>query len=77
MVKIDHEIDARGELCPIPLLRLKKEIGKAPVGGNIRIRATDHAIKGDLAAFCSLTGQELQSCQETDGLYTLIIRRLV
>lgn len=76
MVEHDHEIDVRGTFCPIPLLRLKKEIGKVPLNGTICLQATDHAAHGDIAAFCSLTGQELISCDEAAGTYTLIVRRL-
>lgn len=76
MSEYDLEIDARETFCPIPLLRLKKQIGKVPLNGTIRLLATDHAAHGDIAAFCSLTGQELISCDEADGTYTLIVRRL-
>lgn len=76
MADHDLEIDARGTFCPIPLLRLKKAIGKVPLNGTIRLQATDHAARGDIAAFCNLTGQELVSCDETEGTYTLIVRRL-
>jgi TusA-related sulfurtransferase len=55
---------------------LKKEIGKVAVNGIIRLRATDHAAHGDIAAFCNLTGQELISCDEAAGTYTIIVRRL-
>ena len=76
MAESTHEIDVRGAFCPIPLLRLRKEIGNVELNGLVRILATDHAAEADIAAYCDLTGQRFVSCEKTDEVFALIVQRL-
>ena len=52
----DDEIDARGLLCPLPVLRARKRlIGMAP-GQVLRLLASDPMAAIDLPHFCAEAG---------------------
>lgn len=61
------EIDARGLLCPLPVLRLRKFLNDAPVGTRIALIATDRMAAVDVPHFCAESGHELISTTELDG----------
>ncbi|WP_369199909.1 cysteine desulfurase/sulfurtransferase TusA family protein, partial [Streptomyces sp. PU-14G] len=49
-------VDARGKLCPLPVIELAKAIGRAPAGGVVRVLADDEAARLDIPAWCEMTG---------------------
>lgn len=49
-------VDARGKLCPLPVIELAKVIGGVPVGGVVRVLADDAAARLDIPAWCEMTG---------------------
>jgi tRNA 2-thiouridine synthesizing protein A len=55
----DITVDARGLLCPIPILRLEKALRREPRGTVLRLLATDPAAVEDVRAFCQETGHGL------------------
>lgn len=50
------EIDARGLLCPLPVLRLRKRIAALPPGTQVVLLATDPAAVIDVPHFCNQGG---------------------
>jgi tRNA 2-thiouridine synthesizing protein A len=68
-------VDARGLLCPLPVLRARKALSQVAPGGRIELRATDPAAARDVRAFCHETGHALESATEDSGLLTFVIRR--
>ena len=50
------EIDARGLLCPLPVLRLRKRIAGLPDGAVVRLLADDPAAAIDVPHFCAEQG---------------------
>jgi len=55
----DQDIDARGLLCPLPVLKARKRLlGMAP-GQVLRLLATDPAAAIDVPHFCAESGHEL------------------
>ena len=55
-----HELlDARGLLCPEPVMMLHNVIKKLPQGGLVKILATDTSTLRDIPRFCEHLGHEL------------------
>ncbi len=52
-------VDARGQLCPLPVLRLRKALLQAPPGARVRLLATDRQAWEDVPAFCTEIGCRL------------------
>lgn len=53
------EIDARGLLCPLPVLRLRKRLLALPPGSRVTLIATDKAALIDVPHFCARSGHRL------------------
>jgi tRNA 2-thiouridine synthesizing protein A len=61
MVKFDCLVDARGESCPMPLLRAKLKLNEMKDGECVKVMATDAGSVRDFEAFISLTPHELKA----------------
>lgn len=55
----DLEIDVRGFVCPLPLLRTKKALLKMAAGQIVKVFATDPAAELDFRVFAELSGNRL------------------
>ena len=73
MTEFDHELDACGLNCPLPVLRTKKTLDKMASGEVLHVIATDPGSVEDMAALVRQTGhQMLESRQESDKFYFLL-----
>lgn len=69
------EVDARGLLCPLPVLRARKVLMGLPKGALVRVLATDGMARIDLPHFCAEAGHAHLSLTEEDGAQVHLIRR--
>ncbi len=61
-------IDARGQLCPLPIIALQKAAADAGPGTRLTLLSDDAAAANDVAAWCAMRGHELvESHPATDG----------
>lgn len=70
-----HELDAKGLLCPLPVLRARKALKALGPGDVLTVEATDPSAPKDFAAFCETTGNRLLSSTEADGVFRLEVER--
>lgn len=75
MVEFDHEIDACGLNCPLPLLRLKKTLIAMQSGEVVRVLATDPAAHLDIGVFSDQTGNTILEYFEENGTQHFYIRK--
>jgi len=69
-------LDAKGLLCPLPVLKARKRLGQMPRGGVLRLLSTDPAAMIDVPHFCAESGHMLLSVDdEGDGARVFVIRR--
>ncbi len=68
-------VDARGLVCPMPILKAKKGIESVEVGQILELAATDPGSMADFKAWTKTTGHELLEAREAGGVYTYLIRR--
>ena len=71
----DHQVDATGLKCPLPILRCKKGLNEIQSDQVLKIIATDPGSKKDFDAFCRQTGHELLSLEDDDGVITFFIKK--
>tara|TARA_B100001245_G_scaffold55756_1_gene37900 strand:+ start:565 stop:798 length:234 start_codon:yes stop_codon:yes gene_type:complete len=76
MTSFDHELDARGLNCPIPILRTKKFLTTMEIGKIVRIMATDPGSVKDFEAFARQTDNELLSSTEAKGEFQFTLKKL-
>lgn len=74
-MNFDHELDARGMNCPLPILRAKKALTGMCSGQILHVRATDSGSVKDFQAFAQQTGNELLSSAEAANEFDFYIRR--
>lgn len=75
MPVVNREVDTRGEKCPRPILMAKKALSAMESGQVLRVLATDPAAIGDFRFFASQTGHILLNQYESNGEYTLYLKR--
>jgi tRNA 2-thiouridine synthesizing protein A len=75
MMPADHDLDATGLLCPLPVLKARKRLQAMAPGEVLRIRATDPAAIVDIPHFCTESGHAFLGMQDEDGATTYLIRR--
>jgi len=71
----EHELNAEGLNCPLPILKAKKMLKGIPAGDVLKIRSTDPGSVADFAAFCTHTGNELLSSGQEGDIYLFEIKR--
>ena len=76
MTLFDHELDARGLNCPIPILRTKKFLTTMETGKIVRIMATDPGSVKDFEAFARQTDNELLSSTKAKGEFQFTLKKL-
>ncbi len=71
----DQEIDARGLLCPLPVLKARKRLMAMRPGAVLRVLATDPAAIVDMPHFCREAGHTLLAANDADGATAYYIQR--
>lgn len=72
----DLDLDLRGLLCPMPMVKVSQNISKVPVGGVVRAVATDAGAMADIPAWAKSTGNEVLSAEKTDGEFVFLVKRV-
>lgn len=79
MSEVAMQLDARGLMCPLPVLRAKKAVSGLGSGQVLELLSSDPGSdpgsSRDLDAFCQQTGNEYLSCDERDGVFVIHIRK--
>jgi len=71
----DHDLDATGLMCPLPVLKARKRLLALKSGQVLRVTADDPAAIIDIPHFCAEQGHILVF-QDVDGApQTYFIRR--
>ena len=52
-------VEARGVLCPVPIIRLARAAAELPAGSLLELLSDDPAAAHDVPAWCRLRGHEL------------------
>lgn len=70
-------IDARGLLCPMPVIHTQDAIAGLSPGCCVQVLATDPGVHADLPAWCRVHGHTLEAIEESsdaDGAISAWIR---
>ena len=68
-------IDARGHLCPVPTLKLRRALESVAVGARVRLLADDPMARVDVPHFAASAGARIESLVvENEILNVLIIK---
>jgi tRNA 2-thiouridine synthesizing protein A len=75
--KVHKTVDARGWLCPKPILESRKTLKKMNINQVLEIQTTDPGSKVDIPSFVHVTGQELLISEEQCNQgFRFLVRKL-
>ena len=72
---VSKELDTRGLLCPLPILKAKKALAEMASGELLKVVSTDPGSARDFQAFARQTGNELVSQDTANGEFIHVLRR--
>ena len=64
-MNFDADLDAKGLLCPLPVLKARKRLQALGSGQILRVLADDPAAIIDVPHFCAEAGHELIAMQDS------------
>ncbi|WP_390914821.1 sulfurtransferase TusA family protein [Pseudosulfitobacter sp. SM2401] len=68
-------LDARGLLCPLPVLKARKRLQVLAIGDDLTVVADDPAAIIDVPHFCAQSGHQLVSTDTNGSDQTYVIRK--
>ncbi len=68
-------VDARGHLCPVPTLKLRRALEGAPAGGKVRLLADDPMARIDVPHFAASVGALIESIVIEDQTLNALIAK--
>lgn len=68
-------LDVKGLACPLPVLRANKALRALGTGDELEVLATDPAAPADFIQFCETAGHGLVSSDESDGVFTIVVKK--
>ncbi len=68
-------LDARGLLCPLPVLKARKRLQSITVGDTLTMIADDPAAVIDVPHYCAESGNELVSSDQNGDDQIYVIRK--
>ncbi|MGP9790449.1 sulfurtransferase TusA family protein [Roseinatronobacter sp. NSM] len=71
---VDHEVDAIGLLCPLPVLKARKCLQDMAPGQVLRVLASDPAAVVDIPHFCQQSGHKLLHSETAGSATAYFIR---
>ena len=74
-MEFDHDLDARGLRCPLPILKAKKALAQLESGQILRVLATDPGAARDFEFFAHQTGNTLLAAHKNETEFTFYLRR--
>jgi tRNA 2-thiouridine synthesizing protein A len=70
-----HEVDASGLNCPLPILRAKKALAQMASGEVLRVVTTDPNAVRDFQAFCRQSGNTMLAQRQEGGATQHFLKR--
>ncbi|TVP90043.1 MAG: sulfurtransferase TusA [Pseudomonadaceae bacterium] len=71
----DQQLDARGLLCPEPVMLLHNAVRDIQPGERLQVLATDPSTQRDIPRFCQFLGHQLVAQEEVDGEFHYVIEK--
>lgn len=75
LLHADRELDCKGMLCPMPIVKLSKEIKSMQTGQVLKMIATDKGAPADVQAWARQTGNELLDSHQESDKFVFFVRR--
>jgi len=74
-IQVDMVQDSIGQLCPMPIAFLAKNMKKLEAGQVLEIQADDEGAQADIPAWCEQTGNEFVGQEPAEGYVRYFVRK--
>lgn len=74
-IKVEKTLDLSGLACPMPVVKLSKEIKNVEVGQIIEAKTTDPGALSDFPAWAETSGNEIVQIDQSDSGATFYVKR--
>ena len=74
-IKADKVQNSIGQLCPMPIAFLARNMKKMDPGQILEIQADDEGARADVPAWCEQTGNEYLGKEESDGFVKYFVKK--
>lgn len=74
-MEYDQDLDAKGLLCPLPVLKARKRLQAMTAGQVLRIEADDPVAVVDMPHFCDEAGHALLRAETGGAVQVYLIRK--
>ena len=74
-IKADLVQDSVGQMCPMPIAFLARNMRKMEAGQVLEIQADDEGAHADIPAWCEQTGNEFLGVEEADGFSKYFVKK--
>jgi TusA-related sulfurtransferase len=74
-VKADMVQDSIGQMCPMPIAFMARNMKKLDSGQVLEIQADDEGAHSDIPAWCDQTGNEFLGEEEADGYFRYWVKK--
>jgi len=75
-INVDLELNLKGMLCPMPMVKVSQNIRNVPVGGIIKAIATDPGSLADIPSWAKSTGNEVIKTEKIEKDLIFYIKRI-
>jgi tRNA 2-thiouridine synthesizing protein A len=75
-IQADMVQDSIGQLCPMPIAFLARNMKKLEVGQVLEIRADDEGAHADVPAWCKQTGNEFLGEEPAEGYVRYFVKKV-
>jgi tRNA 2-thiouridine synthesizing protein A len=76
-IKADKVQDSIGQMCPMPIAYLAKNMRSMTVSQVLEVRADDEGAQADIPAWCGQTGNQFIGKEQADGYVKYYIKKTV
>ena len=74
-IDVTQELDARGLLCPMPVIKIAKAMKALTPGQVLKLLATDRGSIADIPAWAESTGNELLDWHDEGDFLVFFVRK--
>lgn len=74
MVRVDHILDARNLMCPMPVIRTQERVAELENGEILEVRCTDPGALSDIPAWCRVHGHRVISTETDDDESAVLLQ---
>ena len=76
-IKVDVVQNSIGQLCPMPIAFMARNMRKMEIGQVLEIQADDDGAHADIPAWCEQTGNEFLGEEDAGTFFKYYVRKAV